>query len=93
MDKEKELQFLENYIKETGAGFYFQYLCWQQLQALWTAYCFHHDVMVDTAEYDRQAQKMYDMIEKLLKENNYDIKYASFPSYEKFDLYMGMLLA
>ena len=92
LTRNEELQFIKNFIMETYDGFYFQYLYWQQLQALWTAFCFHHKLTTDKPEYDGLVHIMYDTIINQLKERNHDIKYSNFETFEKFDLYMSMLL-
>ncbi|WP_289026717.1 hypothetical protein [uncultured Flavonifractor sp.] len=45
-----------------GADFNAGGLAERQLRALWTAYCFHESLDVDTAGYDRRLQALYQQL-------------------------------
>ena len=36
----------------------------QQLRCLWTAFCLHHDLDVDTGKYDSKMQEMWDVMQE-----------------------------
>ena len=36
----------------------------QQLRCLWTAYCIHQEIDVDTNEYDRKMEKMWNVMQE-----------------------------
>ena len=55
------------------------------LRILWTAYCFHHGLDIDTAEYDNTLLQIYNTV--ILDDS------ADAPiSYDKFDDYMAYYL-
>lgn len=45
MDKDTELEFLKDFARYCGD-------CGRQLRCLWTALCLHHNIDVDSAEYN-----------------------------------------
>lgn len=49
MDREKELAYIIGFAVESCFD---DELSCQQLRSLWTAYCFHHGLDADTADYD-----------------------------------------
>jgi len=51
MAEKSEWQFLVNYVKDDTTDFR-NSTCRSQLMALWTAYCMHNDLCVDTKMYD-----------------------------------------
>ena len=51
MAEKSEWQFLVDYVKDDTTDFY-NATCRSQLMALWTAYCMHNDLCVDTKMYD-----------------------------------------
>ncbi len=55
-------------------------ICREQLQALWTAYCLHYNLDVDTRDYDIALSELWDLAEEGWKD------------FEEFDLFMGNLL-
>lgn len=51
MTEKSEWQFLVDYVKDDTTDFGLD-SCRNQLLALWTVYCMHNDLDVDTAMYD-----------------------------------------
>lgn len=51
MNENKEWEFLLGYVKDNTVYFYTE-TCRNQLLALWTAYCLHNNLEVDTIMYD-----------------------------------------
>ena len=53
-----------NYLLKFTAGADFETgdLAEKQLRALWTAYCFHEDMNVDTTEYDAKLLTLYQQL-------------------------------
>lgn len=51
MTEKSEWQFLVDYVKDDTTDFR-NAVCRSQLMALWTAYCMHNDLCVDTKMYD-----------------------------------------
>ncbi len=49
IDRKAELEYLTAFAKETGSKLPIDRA---QLRALWTAYCLHQNIEVDTADYD-----------------------------------------
>lgn len=50
MTEKSEWQFLVDYVKDDTTDFYND-ACQNQLVALWTSYCLHNSLDVDTAMY------------------------------------------
>ena len=61
MDIDKEFDFMYDYIKE--ADFVFEDSM-EQLRCLWTAFCFHYNIDVDTKRYDDHLICIWDEMEK-----------------------------
>ena len=78
MNEKSEWQFLIDYVKDDTTDFGLD-SCRNQLLALWTVYCMHNDLDVDTAMYDAV---LLDLFNALCR--NY---------YPKFDDVMGVWLA
>ena len=55
MSKEREWKFLLAYADYPDTGV----LHSEQLRALWTAFCIHRDLLVDTNEYDVKLISIY----------------------------------
>lgn len=51
-----------------------------QLRALWTAYCIHQDMEVDTAPYDKELASIWSVLEE---------KLPQFGTFDKFENYMA----
>ena len=53
-----------------------------QFRCLWTAYCFHHGLTVDTSEYDRELMELWDFMVKC----GYPLsrRWAGFDSFDAF---------
>lgn len=51
MTEQSEWQFIVDYVKDDTTDFR-NSVCRSQLMALWTAYCMHNDLDVDTKMYD-----------------------------------------
>lgn len=88
-NKEKELQYIKNFIKKEGTNFYYFMASWRQLQSLWTAYCVRHDLMPDTYEYDNEIEAMHTQIIQQLENKKMNTHGLRFKNYKDFDLYMG----
>lgn len=93
IDKNNELQYIKDFIKESDDQYYYSFLHWQQLLSLWTTYCLHHNLTPDTYEYDTTVRRLYDQISSQLKEKNLEITNTRFKTYKEYDLYMGQQLA
>ena len=57
----------------------------KQLRALWTAYCFHKDIVPDTLRFDEGLKEIWQKLE----EKGRGIPHTM--EFEEFDLYMGKL--
>ena len=69
---------LMNYIMKSD---FQQQVCRQQLMALWTAFCIHNDLDVDTSKYDELLSHIY--IALLTKENLFD-DWKIFSNFENY---------
>lgn len=58
-EKQRELDYIFSFVNEGGFD---QDVACDQLICLWTAFCLHHDLDVDTAEYDRLLREIWDSL-------------------------------
>lgn len=57
-----EFEYLKAFAKQ---GCFDDEHCCEQLRALWTAYCFHSELLVDTAPYDNDLRTVWSaLVEK-----------------------------
>ena len=54
-----EFRFLLHYAKE---AFFDEEICRDLLLVLWTAYCLHHNLDVDTASYDSDLRELWESV-------------------------------
>lgn len=97
-DAEALIENLENSVSRKGERLYLNAfaretsfdddLYRQQLRCLWTAYCFHHELIVDTAEYDRE---LYDLWAFMVR-CGYPLS-QWWKDFDAFDAFMGEYLA
>lgn len=59
MDKNKELDYIREFC---GESCFDDELSRDQLRCLWTAFCFHHNLDVDTLQYDLALQDVWNTI-------------------------------
>lgn len=57
--KRDEFHFLERFGEEANLS---EEVCREQLRSLWTAYCLHNDLDVDTAPYDHDVLQLWSCI-------------------------------
>lgn len=76
--KEKEFQYIVQFAM--GACFD-QELCCDQMRALWTAYCFHHNLTVDTQAYDYDAQRLWQAVRETEEDTTFWGDFESFDSF------------
>lgn len=86
MNEAKEWRFIVDYIHGQTIDFYID-ACKNQFMALWTAYCLHNDLYVDTAKYD---VALMDLFNALSIKQRRALCHNCFP---KFDDLMGAWLA
>lgn len=61
MTEKSEWQFLVDYVKDDTTDFR-NSTCRSQLIALWTAYCMHNDLCVDTKMYDAVLMDLFNAL-------------------------------
>lgn len=61
MTEQSEWQFIVDYVKDSTTDFC-NATCRSQLMALWTAYCMHNDLEVDTIMYDVELIDLWNAI-------------------------------
>ena len=59
MDKQAELNYMLAFAEEAVLD---SELVYDQLRALWTAYCMHHNLDVDTAGYDQNLKMLWERV-------------------------------
>lgn len=62
MTRDKELQFILDFVKGNEFDDVDE-VCCVQLRSLWTAYCLHHDLLPDTAQYDSDFLKIWEVMD------------------------------
>lgn len=78
-DKQKELNFILKFAREENFGYE---VCTHQFRSLWTAYCLHHGLEVDTSTYDADIKEVWEAV----SEENQDT--PDWKGFEGFDLFM-----
>ena len=57
--RQDELSFM---LRFAETAFLSEQVCSDQLRALWTAYCIHYDLDVDTGEYDHDLRELWSVV-------------------------------
>lgn len=79
MAEKSEWQFLVDYVKDDTTDFYNE-ACRSQLMALWTAYCMHNDLDVDTAMYDAVLKDLFNALSDEQKAELHCVRLPEFDS-------------
>lgn len=59
ISRKAEYQYLKAFARESSFD---DELCRDQLRSLWTAYCFHQELTVDTAGYDNDLLELWNFM-------------------------------
>lgn len=78
MDRGKELAYIIGFATESCFD---DELPCQQLRSLWTAYCFHHGLDADTADYDADLATIWKEIAQTEEDTAY---WSDFNSFDNF---------
>lgn len=57
ISRKVEMDYLKTFVQQ---GCFSEELSWNQLRCMWTAYCFHHNLDVDTSGYDEDLNELWD---------------------------------
>ena len=76
--KKRELEFVKDFSRE---AYFDTEVCRDQLRSLWTAYCLHNDLMVDTAAYDEDILELWSVV-SLGEEDT--AEWSDFDSFDDF---------
>lgn len=79
MTEKSEWQFLVDYVKDDTTDFR-NAVCRSQLMALWTAYCMHNDLDVDTAMYDAVLKDLFNALSDEQKAELHCVRLPEFDS-------------
>lgn len=79
---EAEMEYLKGFAKQSDFG---EEIYRKQFRALWTAYCFHHYLDVDTDEYDNRLLELWNSIGKGVDAFTGE---SDWSCYDRFDQYM-----
>lgn len=79
MAEKSEWQFLVDYVKDDTTDFYNEAYR-SQLMALWTAYCMHNDLDVDTAMYDAVLKDLFNALSDEQKAELHCVRLPEFDS-------------
>lgn len=83
MEREQELQYIFSFADE--ACFDMEPAC-SQLRSLWTAYCLHHGLDVDTSGYDNDLLAVWERVAATESDTAYWSDYDSFDGFMCADL-------
>jgi hypothetical protein len=78
MDIQEELRYIHQFA--VSSDFEFD-VCRDQIRALWTAYCLHHGLDVDTAKYDADLLSVWNVV-SAFEEDTGD--WGDFDSFDDF---------
>lgn len=76
INKSAELEYLKSFV---CGGDFDEKLYRNQLRSLWTAYCFHHNLTVDTQEYDNALLGLWNLL---------GVQQDAWKSYDTFDSFL-----
>lgn len=79
MERIRELQYIFSFVDE---GCFDTELACNQLRSLWTAYCLHHGLDVDTREYDRGLLEIWTQVAVVEGDT------ANWSDYDSFEIFM-----
>lgn len=77
-----EFEYMILFVRQTD---FFYELARNQLRAMWTAYCFHANLDVDTQPYDYDIHVLWNEVQKKLTEEDSG---EDFTTFERFDDFM-----
>ncbi len=78
IDRDNELAYLAQFAAQS---FFDEELYRNQFRALWTAYCFHHGLDVDTAAYDDNLAQLWDILSETEEDT---VDWSDFDSFDHF---------
>lgn len=79
VNRDAELKYMKQFAFESCFD---AEVCCDQLRSLWTAYCFHHNLDVDTADYDRDLRVVWEAVAEVERET------ADWSDFDSFDRFM-----
>lgn len=82
ISRKAELAYLKQFAFESSFD---AEVCRDQLRSLWTAYCFHHDLDVDTAGYDFDLRVVWDAVASVERRSGGFSDFGSADSFDDFD--------
>lgn len=78
MGQIQELQYIFSFVNE---GCFDTEIACNQLRSLWTAYCLHHDLDVDTHRYDNALMEVWTLVAAT---EDYAAGWSSYDSFGDF---------
>lgn len=79
MTEQSEWQFIVDYVKDSTTNFR-NATCRSQLMALWTSYCLHNSLDVDTAMYDAVLKDLFNALSDEQKAELHCVRLPEFDS-------------
>ena len=76
--KKREFEYLKSFSRE---AFFDTEVCRDQLRSLWTAYCLHNDLIVDTGAYDSDILELWSVV-SISEEDT--AEWSDFDSFDNF---------
>jgi len=81
INQKAEFLYLKAYVRESDFD---TELSRDQLRCLWTGYCFHHELTVDTAEYDNSLLELWADVNKSAPAVVVGTNWSSFDAFDQF---------
>lgn len=79
ISRKAEYLYLKAYVEQSCFD---EDICRDRLRMLWTAYCLHHELFVDTSEYDRDLTELWSKMSEIGDGT------SDWNSYSSFDFFM-----
>lgn len=78
MDRNSEFKFMVSFATENCFD---EDICHDHFRMLWTAYCLHHGLDVDTASYDSDLRELWEAVSA---EDEDTADWSDFDSFDRF---------
>lgn len=83
MERNAEFKFMASFAMQSCFD---EGICRDRFRMLWTAYCLHHNLDVDTASYDSDLRELWEAVAA------YEENTADWSDFDSFDRFMSRYL-
>lgn len=91
MKRDDEFREIIFFIKDM----WFTMRSFEHLRCMWTTYCIHHDILIDTADYDNDMMCMFNLVRAISRQTKQkmDTNKLKRLYFKNFDNFMGKYMA